>query len=257
MNTEIAKKLNADHDWGVKMKAEMDRIAAANPGLAPPIDYSQVPATVTAPKTPGPQSVVSTRTFPNADGSTSTETVKQQVVVTPTVGTGGTVTNPQVSFPYQTVTTTTTVNNTTNVTNTTTTTVNTPAAPIKVDMPDFPTDYNREETQKAILKAVQGEGMPEAALDTSKSEQAVDTQNKAGLAAVAGITEGSLGITNWFPKITTAQCRNPQVPNPITGALVDVVVCDKVDMFSAFISGVIAVFCLYGCVREVSSAMKA
>jgi hypothetical protein len=259
LNTQILSKLNSNASLMASMKSQLDSLVVANPGVETPIDYSKVPVTIVAPKTVGPETLVSTRVIPNADGSTSTETVTEQVVVNPVIGSNGTVTNPNISFPYQTVTTITNVNNVTNVRNITTETRNNPAPPIRLDPPktDFPDDYNREVTQKAILSAVSGEGMPDAKLDTKTEEADLDKANKDALAAVGTIAEGSIGITNWFPKIQTAACRNPQVPNPIGGAMVDVVICDKVDMFSAFISGVLAVFCLYGCVREVTVAVKA
>jgi hypothetical protein len=239
------------------IKERLDAIALANPGSPPPLDVSTAPLTVSAPPVTGPSTVVSTRTIPNADGSTSTQTVTEQTKVTPVVGSPSTVGNPNVSYPTTTITTTTTVNNVTNKTEIVTDTKNNPgnqAKPADIKIPD---DYNREVTQKAILAAVSGEGMPEATMDTKQEESDLDKANKDGVAAVGAISEGSIGITNWFPKIETSACRNPQVPNPIGGAMVDVVICDKVDMFSAFISGVIAVFCLFGCVREVTVAVKA
>lgn len=260
VNKALANKINADHDWGVKMKNQMDAIAQANPAMEPPVNVKTAPLVLTAPAVTTQPQTISTRTIPNADGSTSTETVTKATTVTATQGSPSTVENPNITYNPKTTTTTTTVNNTTNVTTTNTTTVNN--SPVTVTSPqqklDLPTDYNREATQQKILNVLNGEGMPTAALKSADpSIEQISAQNKVGLTTVDQVTDSGVGITNWFPKIATAQCRNPQVPNPITGNKVDVVICDKVDLFSAFVSGVIAVYCLFGCVREVTAAIKA
>jgi hypothetical protein len=164
----------------------------------------------------------------------------------------------KVDYPATTTVTTTITNNTTNVSNTTTVTKTVTGQPAPPAKQDLPTDYNRENTQKAILDVLQGTGMPSAALKSADPTIAqIDGQNKTNSAAVDNITAGSVGIVNWFPSIPTAACVNPQVPNPIGGGMVDVAICDKVDIFSVFINGVIAVFCVFGCIREVSAAIKA
>jgi hypothetical protein len=260
VNKALSDKANADHDWGVKIKSQMDAVAQANPAMEPPVNVKTAPLVVTAPPVTTQPQTVSTRTISNPDGSTSTETVTKATTVTATQGSPSTVEKPNITYNPKTTTTTTTVNNTTNVTTTNTTTVNN--SPVTVSSPqqklDLPTDYNREATQQKILNVLNGEGMPTAALKSADpSIEQISAQNKVGLTTVDQVTDSGVGITNWFPKIATAQCRNPQVPNPITGNKVDVVICDKVDLFSAFVSGVIAVYCLFGCVREVTAAIKA
>lgn len=107
--------------------------SARQPGVLAPADLvpANSPATVTAPPLVGPQTVKSTETIQNADGTTSTRTTREQQTITPTTkapsnGQPATVSNPpSVSYPVTTVTTVTTVNNTTNVSNTTTTTAQT------------------------------------------------------------------------------------------------------------------------------------
>ena len=253
VNKVLADKANAMHEWTLKMKAEMDAVAQANPELETPINYKNVPITVDAPPVSGPETQVSTRQIPNADGTTSTETVKTQTTVTPTVTPGGTVDTPGVTFPSKTVTTTTTVNNVTNQ-KTETTNVTNNAAP--VEKQELPTDYAREATLKAVLQNLT---TPYTGDKPTGEDQlkGIDAQNKTGMDAVSGISAGSTGLSGWLPTIKTATCRNPKVPAPITGTLVDVPICDTVDVFASLISAVIAVFALYGSVREVQAALKA
>lgn len=253
INEVLTRKANADHDWLLRMKAQMDQMSQQNTDLEPPINWKGVPITVNAPPAAGPETQVSTRQVPNADGTTSTETVKTQTTVTPTAAPGGTVDNPGVTFPSKTTTTTTTINNTTNVKNETTNVTNNAAVPEKTELP---TDYAREPTLKAIL----GNLTTEYTGEKPKGDQElkdIDSQNKTNAAVVDGISEGSTGLKGWLPTIKTATCRNPKVPQPLTGALVDVPICDTVDVFASLISAVIAVAALYGSVREVQAAIKA
>lgn len=243
------------------MKAMYDRltaIAAANPSVDAPLDMKPVPLTITAPAVTLPAVVTGTRTFPNADGSTSTETVKEETKVTPVIGTPSTVANPNIKYPTTTTVTTTTVNNVTNKTETVTNVINKPGDQAKPADLKIPDDYNREATQKEILRSLSGEGMPTADPATALEPAVADVaaQNKTGMDAVNSIDAGSVGLVDWFPKIPTAACRNPQVPQPLTGAMVTVEICEPVRIFSAFFNGVVAVFCLYGCIAQVTAAMK-
>lgn len=253
LNTQFAK----DQNLVLAMKNNLDKIALDNPGAEPPIKYADVPVIITAPQTKSLPKVVSTTTIPNADGTTSTQTVTQQTTVTPVVGSPSTVAVPDIKFPSTTTSTTTTTNNTTNVT--TTNVINsanpdTVAEPVKI-----PTDYNRESTQLSILEEIKQFNAPITATapDGQKELDSVQAKNLEGSNVITGITEGSMGITGWFPKIPTTACRDPLVPNAIGGGQTAVPICDKVNIFSKFISAVICVFALFGCVREVQAALKA
>jgi hypothetical protein len=254
---QLSAKANADHDWAVAMKAKMDAMNAQNPGLEPPIDVKALPLTVTAPPVSSTPVVVSTETIPNADGSTSTKKVTETTTVTPVVSSPSTVSSPGVTFPSTTQQTTTITNNTTNVTTTTVKNITNPvAAPAPAKQADLPTDYNRESTQQKVLDALTTPNTDP--LPTGDSDlKAIKDKSDAGSSTVDGITESSTGLKSWLPTIKTAACVNPTVPIPIVGGTKAVPICDTVDVFSKFISAVISVFALYGCIREVQAAMKA
>jgi hypothetical protein len=248
------------------------------PVFAPgdPVTVTTTP--VTSPKT------TRTTTVANPDGSTSTIKEETQTEVKPQQQ-GSKLGDTNITYPATTTTTTTTTNNVTNVSTTTTTVVNnygTEAATQPQPLPEvkpptipdpgappvvsptpgeikFPDDYNREKTQLSLLdeiKKLTGE-ITAKAPDGQSDLESVKNQDAKGTEAVAGITESSIGLANWFPNIPTAACVDPKVPNPVTGVMVGVPICDKVDIFQTFISGVICVFALFGCVREVQSALKA
>lgn len=253
VNKALSDKANADHNWALAVKQEMDKIAQANPDLDPPIAWKGLPITVTADPVTGPEAVQSVQTLNNPDGTTSTQTVKTATTVTPVITPGGTVDNPGVSYPSKTVTTTTTINNTTNVKNETTNITKNEAKP---QTQDLPTDYAREATLRAVLQNLTTEytGPKPTGDDELKN---IDKQNKDNIGVVDGITPDTTGLKGWLPTIKTATCRNPKVPQPISGAMLEVPICDSVDVFASIISAVIAVFALYGSVREVQWAIKA
>lgn len=61
----------------------------------------------------------------------------------------------------------------------------------------------------------------------------------------------------FIPQIPTAACANPRVQSPLTQAQVEMDICGSFNKFSVFINGVLAVFCIFGCVRQVQAALKA
>lgn len=85
----------------------------------------------------------------------------------------------------------------------------------------------------------------------------IEAENKKGADAVNQISATSLGMFDWFPKITTATCANPKVPNPVSGAMTEVPICGPVNVFSKLISAVFCVFALFGMVQCIQSAIKA
>lgn len=100
------------------------------------------------------------------------------------------------------------------------------------------------------------EGMPTGA-GVNGSLAPLEAENQKGLDSVEKITASSLGMFDWFPKVTTATCVNPKVPNPVTGSMTDVPICGSVNIFSKIISGVFCVLALFGMVHCVQSAIKA
>jgi hypothetical protein len=249
VNTAIAAKLNADSQATLRIKASMDAISQANPGVEPPLDVTTVPVTVTAPQTTGPAIQVSTKTIDNPDGTTSTEKITQQTIVTPVIQSGGTVANPNVSFPSQTVTTTSVTNNTTNVTNTTTTTiVNPTVVPKPAEKVDLPTDYNREVTQKAILQQLDGSTItvadPANQEDRTKTETAKTDKSLADkFSALPG--EIATDKANWFSWVWTppiGTCSSSMFTGTVRGYVVNWDICPWVDKIREVIGWLFALF---------------
>lgn len=61
----------------------------------------------------------------------------------------------------------------------------------------------------------------------------------------------------FIPQIPTAQCVNPQVKNPANSNWLAVDICGGFNKFSFMLNAVLAVLCVYGCVRQIQAAMKA
>lgn len=62
---------------------------------------------------------------------------------------------------------------------------------------------------------------------------------------------------SFIPQIPTTVCVNPSVRNPVTGGPVEMDICGGFNKFTFFLNAVLAIACVYGCVRQVQSAMKA
>lgn len=59
----------------------------------------------------------------------------------------------------------------------------------------------------------------------------------------------------FIPQIPTAQCVNPAIENPLQTGAVEMDVCGPVNTFGTFINGVLAFFCLIGCVAQIRQAL--
>lgn len=93
---------------------------------------------------------------------------------------------------------------------------------------------------------------------------ALDAQARAEVDAKNAALKGSLdGIDperfkwSFIPEIPTAECVNPQVESPNGSGVVEMDVCSKFYIFQKFINGVLAFFCLIGCVRQIQGALAA
>lgn len=62
---------------------------------------------------------------------------------------------------------------------------------------------------------------------------------------------------SFVPNIPTAACVNPAIDSPVHSASVQMDICGPFNVFQAFINGVLAFFCVLGCVQQVRSAMAA
>lgn len=136
---------------------------------------------------------------------------------------------------------------------TTTSTSSTTTAPTQAPPATGPIECGSPGRAKC---AIDETGTPTATptdVDLSKHKETYDTATTS----ITSVTNDSIGISGWLPKIATTECSNPQVPNPITKAMTDVPICGAFNTLKTFISAVICVFALYGCIREVQSALKA
>lgn len=249
--------------YDAAMDADVKMRAAGQEGVPQTVmQPSGSPSTLTSSPVTAPAETISTRTGTDANGNPQTTVTTAQPTVTPVVqGTGSS--------------TTVTYNITYNITNTTTNPAD-PAVPPKTQTeviviriePDqavrnptepteFPKDYNKEATQLQILDVLKGQGVPDGtALSSTDAETSIKGAQGQLTAAVDQVTPGSLGLASWLPSIPTTACVNPSVPNPTNGVMTDIEICQPVNLFSKFISAVICVFVLYGCVREVQAAIK-
>lgn len=259
LEQEMEKAAARDAEAAARWKRNMDLLAQANPNYEHPVETENQPVVVSASPVSAPPKVVSTETIPNADGSTSTRTVTDQVMVMPKIGTPSTVMNPNVEYPSTTTTVTKTVNNVTGKTETTTKTEESPSPVIIPQKLNLPTDYNREATQKSILELLKEFASPITAKapDGVAEMDSIKAVNDEASKNVTDVTAQSVGIVSWLPNVPTAACVDPKVPTPLTGSLVSVPICATVDIFSALISGVLCFFCIVGCVQQVQAAQKA
>lgn len=62
---------------------------------------------------------------------------------------------------------------------------------------------------------------------------------------------------SFIPQIPTAACVNPRLDNPSGTASVEMDVCGPFNVFMKFINGVLAFFCLLGCVQQIRGALSA
>lgn len=61
---------------------------------------------------------------------------------------------------------------------------------------------------------------------------------------------------SFIPQIPTSGCVNPSIESPNGSGAVEMDVCSKFYIFQKFINGVLAFFCVIGCVRQVQGALS-
>jgi len=209
-----------------------------------------------APPVSTPETQVETKTTTDVNGNPITQTKTQKVTVVPKANGQGWEVKIEYPTKVEEATTTDTVPPVI-VKETTEETLQPPLPKPEESKIDFPKDYNREATQQKILDSLSTEGAPKEEDITADGELSqVEEQSKKLLEVPQGVTESSLGIKSWLPQIPVATCVNPTVNESLTGKAYEVPICGAVNVFSHLISGVMCVFCLYGCVREVQAAIK-
>jgi len=221
-----------------------------------PVFGANSPVTVTAPPV---TTATATQTVPttDTDGSPATKVVTQTTQVTPVVQ-GSTFSTTNITYPAQTTYTTQVTNNVTNITYPPVQEVEQENAIPETPPVELPKDYNKENTQLAVLRALQGEGITtKVDTNTDPHVKPVQDATKANETEVGKVTAAAYGIVSWFPQVPTAACKNPEVPNATGSGKSAVEICKPVDTLKTFISGVLCFFVLVACVREVQSALKA
>ncbi len=250
---------DAAMDGDIKMRQ------SGAPGVSPDVILPPTisPTTITSPPvTVGPDNLGS-KTGTDATGQPTVTTNTGTITITPSPQGAGNATTINYNVTYTTNNTTTYPNSPSTPPRTETEVIiirvepGSAPAPAPAPQLEIPNDYNKEVTQQKILNVLNGEGVPDGS-DLSSEEP--ESQVKGAQATISqtmeGVTPGGLGLESWLPQVPTAACVNPEVPNPITGEMRAVEICKPVSLFQKFISAVICVFVLYGCVREVQSAVK-
>lgn len=108
----------------------------------------------------------------------------------------------------------------------------------------------------------QGACNVEFALDSGTSNavastRAADTAADASLQGqMNGIDSGKFAWS-FIPNIPTATCKNPMLKSPVGDAMIDMDICSGFSKFSFFLNAVLAVLCVYGCVRQIQAAVRA
>ena len=87
--------------------------------------------------------------------------------------------------------------------------------------------------------------------DTQSSVTAANTGLKGSL---AGIADDKFKWT-FIPDIPTTECRNPLLSDPQGTSTVEMDICGSFNTFQSFINGVLAFFCILGCVQQVRGAL--
>lgn len=87
------------------------------------------------------------------------------------------------------------------------------------------------------------------------ARQGIDNLISDGKALLENIDPDKFRWT-FIPQIPTTACVNPHLQSPFGGSTLDIDICVYFNRFSLFLNAVLAVLCLYGCVREIQKAMK-
>jgi len=118
-------------------------------------------------------------------------------------------------------------------------------------------------TAQTTSTACGGTSQPRCQI-TSPADQATTDQTKAwtdNIGAWNSYSQSQLGVSSnrfywsFIPNIPTAACVNPMIDSPNGSGAVMMDICSPFDTFRTFINGVLAFFCLLGCVQQVRAAL--
>lgn len=98
----------------------------------------------------------------------------------------------------------------------------------------------------------------DAATDTAEATAKADIEakNTAIKGTVDDIDPDKFKWT-FIPEIPTAECVNPRLVSPLGQSVEVMDICGPFHTFQKFINGVLAFFCVIGCVRQVQAALAA
>lgn len=111
-----------------------------------------------------------------------------------------------------------------------------------------------------------GTSQPRCEVNVANDQTMTDADAKARADTNAATSDLKGSLTsipddkfNWtfIPQIPTVSCVNPRLKSPIGTFTAEFNMCDAFNTFSHFMNGVLAVLCVFGCVRQVESAIKA
>lgn len=109
-----------------------------------------------------------------------------------------------------------------------------------------------------------GQGVCSAVANSNADMQQKDADSRASIDQANTGLKGKMDNIDpnkfqwsFIPQIPTTACVNPSVRNPVTGGPVEMDICGGFNKFTFFLNAVLAITCVYGCVRQVQNAMKA
>jgi hypothetical protein len=94
---------------------------------------------------------------------------------------------------------------------------------------------------------------------TAQADADARSADVAGDSALKGQLNGiDLNKFTWtfIPTIPTAACSNPSLKSPLGDFRVDIDICGGFNSFSSFLNALLAVLCVYGCVRQIQEALR-
>jgi hypothetical protein len=118
-------------------------------------------------------------------------------------------------------------------------------------------------TAQTTSTACGGTSQPRCQI-TAPADQATTDQTKAwtdNISAWNTYSQSQLVVAanrfywSFIPNIPTAACVNPMIDSPNGSAAVMMDICSPLDTFRMFINGVLAFFCLLGCVQQIRAAL--
>lgn len=109
-----------------------------------------------------------------------------------------------------------------------------------------------------------GTSQPRCDVNAPVDQQTTDTVTNAQNSITQALDSGKSTLDavpdnkfSWtfIPNIPTAACVDPDIQMPFGTKTFSMHICDSFNTFSVFINGVLAFFCIIGCVQQIRSAL--